>query len=469
MKISVVTFTLISLTASLISTFANADIAKDLNNFFEATGNGVNVTKGGAYQGQAGGHYTGGGIYTRGNIKNTEIFNIQPPSFRAGCGGIDLYTGGFSYIDSKQMVDTMKAIGANATSYAFSIAMQTMAPQVKGAVDYLYDVSQEINGMNINSCEMSAQLLGGVLPKSEAANEVLCQHIGVEKGIFSDFAQGRQQCGKGKKAESLILEDEFKKHFGDTLGGEYNLIWKALMKNKFLYHDKELAEFFMSVTGTAIVRIEDDQKKNGDTKYITEYKKSFIKNQNLLDAIIDGKQELEIYKCDNYKECLRPEIRKVKIEKGLIEKTEKMMRELASKVRNGGKLQSHERSFIESTDLPIFKILAVQLAFNENRASIGLSEYSSAISHDILLKYLEEVLDIAEASLKELNRLQLQENEINEMISEVRHAKKEIQDKRYSAFQKMEAVISATRRAMQTESQLLNMSVTESNIIEEGK
>jgi conjugative transfer pilus assembly protein TraH len=88
--------TLISLV--VILTPAYAGISEDLMSFFKSSGMASNVTTPGSYQDQAAGFYTGGSIVTRNSVRNAQIATVQMPGFRAGCGGIDLWLGGFSHI-----------------------------------------------------------------------------------------------------------------------------------------------------------------------------------------------------------------------------------------------------------------------------------------------------------------------------------------------------------------------------------
>jgi conjugative transfer pilus assembly protein TraH len=91
----------ILLYAILITTFivtkrdASAGVGKDMENLFSKMGGGANVTSAGSYKTQSGGYYTGGSIYARVPTKSYQLFNFQPPSIKAGCGGIDAHLGSF--------------------------------------------------------------------------------------------------------------------------------------------------------------------------------------------------------------------------------------------------------------------------------------------------------------------------------------------------------------------------------------
>ena len=70
---------------------AHADVASEMNGFFNDAGGAANVTGPTAFQGQSAGYYSLGNVWTRFPQKSVSPFNLQLPSARAGCGGIDLF------------------------------------------------------------------------------------------------------------------------------------------------------------------------------------------------------------------------------------------------------------------------------------------------------------------------------------------------------------------------------------------
>src|SRR3546814_20236507 len=80
---------------------ARADVASEMNSVFADVGGAANVTGPSAFQGQSAGYYSLGNVWTRFPQKSVQPFNLQLPSARAGCGGIDLFSGSFSFINAK--------------------------------------------------------------------------------------------------------------------------------------------------------------------------------------------------------------------------------------------------------------------------------------------------------------------------------------------------------------------------------
>ncbi len=152
-------------------------IGEDLMSFFKKAGLSSNVTTPGSYKDQTAGFYTGGSIVARNGARNAQIATIQMPGFRAGCGGIDLWMGGFSHIKSQQVIEMARNIGSATPGYAFMLAVQNVSPQIYNIMNELNNLATQINQTNINSCEVAATALGGVWPRSVMAMDISCHSL----------------------------------------------------------------------------------------------------------------------------------------------------------------------------------------------------------------------------------------------------------------------------------------------------
>ena len=104
---------------------AYADLQQEMDGMF---GTMTNVTAPTAHLGQRRGVITGGSLVARNGITNTNLVSFVPPSFSAGCGGIDLFAGSFSFINFNQFVQLLRNVAGNASGYAFQLAVGAMCP-----------------------------------------------------------------------------------------------------------------------------------------------------------------------------------------------------------------------------------------------------------------------------------------------------------------------------------------------------
>ena len=78
----------------------------------------TNYSSGGAYKSQSRGYYAMPSVYTRNPVIDIKPISYAMPSFRGGCGGIDMFAGSFSHINADQFIALLKAIPSNAMGYA---------------------------------------------------------------------------------------------------------------------------------------------------------------------------------------------------------------------------------------------------------------------------------------------------------------------------------------------------------------
>lgn len=447
----------IGLLLFLLSSSLSASMQANLEKAFQTLGMANNITEGGGYQDQTGGFYTGGRVFARSRVNNADLLSLQFPHYRAGCGGIDLFLGGFSYINAQQFIQLLRNIGSNASGYAFNLALATVTPQIKSVLDELAAKVQKMTNQSINSCEAAATLVGGMWPQSDASSQLLCNAMSKDLGIASDWAQGRQKCGAEEQRTSVLARKGEKPGFKDILGDEFNIAWKAIQKNGFLSKDSQLAEFFMTVSGTIV-----SQQVSNEIQVKVLPSKS--NDPQLLSALITGNVPVQIYKCDTLSEdkCLAPTLQNVTLpkEKALYGAVHRLLLSLSKKVREDEKISEQERGFVNATMLPVLKIIAVEAAFKEGGSPISAAEFSEAIAHDILLQYLDEVMSLVWDSVTQLKKVQIDEGMIEELRAGIANSRKLLYAKRTALFEQMAITLDLIERTQQIERKIQNMFIS---------
>jgi len=383
----------------LLASSAYADINSDLNSFFNGLGVVTNTTAPHAYQGQQAGYYSGGSIFSRNTVRSVQLVQVDLPSFRAGCGGIDLFAGGFSYINNDQLVALMRNVMNNAKGYAMLLALEEVTPQIGNINKFLTDLSNKVNSMNINSCETAESLVGGVWPRTRAAQQQVCQDIGSNTGIFDDWAKARQGCTSDNldyNFDSTMKAGASNPLYKNMVLDNGNIAWRALKANNLISGDQQFAELLMSLSGSIII-----QKSGSGKSSVTHISNldSLADNSSLLKAILYG-DKATIYKCDETNECLNPTKQTVQISENSSLKTqvEKLLLSITQKIIDDKPLTNQEIGLLQSTRIPIYKILAVQAAYQKDPNILNIENYSEIIAIDILFQYLQENLSLVRAS-----------------------------------------------------------------------
>ena len=98
---------LLLLTLAIVGlwTPVRADIQDGLDDMFMVTGQEPAV-----YESQRRGGVTMGTFRVRSPINSINLVNLTAPEIRAGCGGIDLYGGSFTFINTDQFRQILDGI-----------------------------------------------------------------------------------------------------------------------------------------------------------------------------------------------------------------------------------------------------------------------------------------------------------------------------------------------------------------------
>lgn len=424
----------------------HAGIKDDMMGAFTRLGMNTNTTGAGSFKDQSAGYYNGGSLIGRVQPRNTQLATVQLPSYRAGCGGIDAYVGGFSHISSEELVKAIRGIGSAMGSYAFMLAIQTMSPQIYNVLNELNALATKINNMNINSCETAATMVGAVWPKSDMASQHLCKSMGSSLGDFSDYSKARHNCGAGGKRDQVLSGKDSNESYKRVLVGEYNIAWKAMQDYDFLKKDPKLAEVFMTLSGTLISR-----KKNDTFELISLSSRS--DNSDLLHALLDGGTAIT-YSCGNdLEKCLNPVSTNTTLEatSGFRTKVQQMLEEMVGKIYDDIALSKEEKSFLNSTRLPVYKILNVLTAFKKGSSVIDIQDYADIIALDIIYRYMMEVMDLINDNINQLKSSQVDDTQIKRFQQGLASARSRIVEKRTSVFQHLQAVLSLVEKTRNIE------------------
>lgn len=242
-----------SLAVSILISPATADVNQSMQDWFNDVGAYGNVTGANAYRGQTMNFYTGGSLYMRTPVRNYQIASISPPSFRAGCGGIDLFAGSFSFINKEQFVALLRNIGNNAVGAAFNLALCSMSPDLCDILKYLQDQASKMNNLNINSCQAAEGIVsaaGSML--TDKTQEKEGKTAGANLNIFGDVFESWDEWKKNSAtAKSIRTAAKNSSQGYKELFEPGNVVWRSLSRVSGV--TDETKELLMSLTGTIIV------------------------------------------------------------------------------------------------------------------------------------------------------------------------------------------------------------------------
>lgn len=179
----------IALAISLATPCFSAGISGLLDGMYSNVTNPVNI------DGQLRDTFSGPSAYARLPITSIQPIAFDPPRFSAGCGGIDMYMGSFSFITSDNLTKFIRNVAQNAAPLAFKMAIEAAFPQLSGILADFQRIAQQMNDLNKNSCQVATGLvsaIGNATGLTQYADEKAAQ-MATEKTWLSDRADEMAQ------------------------------------------------------------------------------------------------------------------------------------------------------------------------------------------------------------------------------------------------------------------------------------
>ena len=392
--VQVVRLLAVALLAALLTPVAgSADVGRAMDQFVADAGGAATVTGPSAFAGQSAGYYSLGNIWTRFPQKTTSIANLQLPSARAGCGGIDLFAGSFSFINSSEIVAMLKAVANNAVGFAFKLAIDTVCPECSKVMDELAQKAQLMNSLNIQSCEAAQALVGSVWPKGDLADKAICEAIGNSQGIFSDYAAAKHGCGnQGERGSTLAHADAAFDAVNTAKPRNYT--WAVLKDSKFFQgggsFDRDLAEYVMTLVGTIIYVPPKDSDPGRFQPIAGDMLSTLV--TSLLDGTSGG--AVNVWHCDTEQECLNPTLAPLSVPaaKALRPRVRALIDGMVGAIRDDTAITPEQKELLQVASVPLYKILTVQAAYARGLATDDRETLAEITAIDLLYAVLDQMV-----------------------------------------------------------------------------
>ena len=121
-------------------------------------------------KGQQRGYYSGGSFSARWPVKKDYLLTVQPPRIKAGCGGLDIFTGGISFMNFDYLVKKLERILQSAPAAAFDLALNVLCEPCSKAIKSIESIANGLNGMSLDECKASKAIAAYTLDKTGASD-----------------------------------------------------------------------------------------------------------------------------------------------------------------------------------------------------------------------------------------------------------------------------------------------------------
>lgn len=275
---------------------AQAGLGTEMQKIFDGM---KNSTPPGVYESQNRMTLDGGGYFERVPITDTNLVNMEFPSFSGGCGGIDMNFGSLSFINGDQFLQLLTNIGKNAKGYIFQLAMDNVFPEGAKWMDSMQEKIAEMNRFLGNSCQ-AAQLavnhsgLGKLV--ADGAKEVRASAKGLVEDPFSASTGGDD----GNTSADHMQAELCASDKNECLLKQGNLTYKSLkrqdVKSWFVSNDQDMLPVLLSIAGSKVIKpLEVDPADTGKQAPIESKPGHFLK----LEHLVKG-GNVPVYKCEDF-------------------------------------------------------------------------------------------------------------------------------------------------------------------------
>lgn len=131
------------------------------------------------FSGQQRGYYSGGSFSARWPNSADYPVTVEMPRIKSGCGGIDVFMGGFSFMNTDYLVDKLQGILSGAASVAFDLGLKTLYEQCSNTIKNFEAISDKLNSMQLDECAAAKELVGVVMDENGFhSSEVMKEKLG---------------------------------------------------------------------------------------------------------------------------------------------------------------------------------------------------------------------------------------------------------------------------------------------------
>jgi conjugative transfer pilus assembly protein TraH len=176
-----------------------------------------NSTQTGYFQGQQRGYLNAGSFSGRWKSTADYPVTLEPPRIKSGCGGIDVFMGGFSFMDSDYLTSKLQAILSNAAGVAFDLGLKTLCEQCSNTIKNFEALSDKLNSMQIDECGAAKEMVGVVMDENGVhSSEVMQEKLGTA------IKENKLLNGASEMWDKLTTEE--KANDGQIQSGDVNMV-----------------------------------------------------------------------------------------------------------------------------------------------------------------------------------------------------------------------------------------------------
>jgi conjugative transfer pilus assembly protein TraH len=155
----------------------------------------VTYTNPGSFQDQARGYLTAGGMTGRVDVHNDYLMSVSLPKIHAGCGGIDMFLGGMSFLDPDYLVQKLESIMQAAPAVAFQYLLETLDEKMGNIISKMEAATNFLNSIQVNDCRLANRMVQ-IARGNDNMSGILEEMTGsrsIRQGFSKSYQQSRER------------------------------------------------------------------------------------------------------------------------------------------------------------------------------------------------------------------------------------------------------------------------------------
>lgn len=287
--------------------FPLAGEAGFVEDFYRDSAAQTSVTPAGIYTSSDLGLITGGRFVTKTPRQSFQLYGIDAPHLKAGCGGIDFYLGAFSIPSQDEFMSFLRSIGTALPGVAFQVALNAMAPELNETLAQYRDLLMSLSSDMGDSCQAAERLMDATGASTWLANTGYQARNYLRSSGRAEDAADAMRMTRTNGATTLSSVPERRTTGGSVAqAAEMNLTWALLKAGRSTARlPQEHLELLMTLVGSVIYQ----KTGSGDDTTVRQIP---LAAQPLLESLIGTPRGamrhtgIKVYRCDTEDRCLNP-------------------------------------------------------------------------------------------------------------------------------------------------------------------
>jgi conjugative transfer pilus assembly protein TraH len=169
----------------------------------------VTYSSPGSFEDQTRGYVTAGGMSGRVDVHNDYLMSMSLPKVRAGCGGIDMFLGGMSFLDPDYLVQKLESILQAAPAVAFQYLLETLDEKMGNIISKMEAATNFLNSIQVNDCRLANRMVQIAKGDDNMSGiiEEMTGYRSIKQGFAKSYQQSREKIEANNNNPTEDLKD----------------------------------------------------------------------------------------------------------------------------------------------------------------------------------------------------------------------------------------------------------------------